>query len=97
MVGDTLYGSGSFILKTQTEWQTTLTCNPHYHGFRPWLDGIEIWNIGDKAKTFELNSDVVHGSHLKTQPQGVYPPPAMGTRLCAQHAQPQTPHLDEIA
>lgn len=70
MVGGTLYGSGSFILKTQTEWQTTLTCNPRYHGFRPWLDGIEIWNIGDKAKTFELNSDVVHGSHLKHSRKG---------------------------
>lgn len=64
MVGDNLYGSGSFMLTSQTEWKTTLTYNPYYHGFRPWVDGVEIWNIGDKAKTFELHSDVVHGCHL---------------------------------
>lgn len=59
-----IYGSGPFILAEQTAWLTRLSVNPRYHGYRPWIDGIEIWNIGDKAKEFEANSDVVHGSHL---------------------------------
>lgn len=60
--GKTLY-SGSFYLSEQTEWRTRLTANPHYHGYRPWLDAVEVWNVGDKATNFELNSDLVccHG------------------------------------
>lgn len=60
--GDALY-SGSFYLSEQTEWRTRLTVNPHYHGYRPWLDAVEVWNVGDKATNFELNSDLVccHG------------------------------------
>tara|TARA_Y100001956_G_C4128004_1_gene191447 strand:- start:40 stop:1728 length:1689 start_codon:yes stop_codon:yes gene_type:complete len=69
-VDDKIYGSGSFILTEQTPWITRLKANPRYHGYRPWIDGIEIWNIGDKAKEFEPNSDVVHGSHLKQNREG---------------------------
>ena len=65
-----VYGSGSFILKEQTPRRTLLVVNPHYHGYKPWIDGIEIWNIGDNAKAFDLNSDVVHGSHLKQTREG---------------------------
>ncbi|NRF30084.1 ABC transporter substrate-binding protein [Vibrio coralliilyticus] len=60
-----IVGTGPFCLEEQTEWRTLMTINPHYHGFRPWIDGIEIWNIGDKAKNFDLNSHVVHGSHIR--------------------------------
>ncbi|WP_425667313.1 ABC transporter substrate-binding protein [Vibrio tubiashii] len=59
-----LLGCGSFLLTEQTEWRTLLNVNPHYHGLRPWVDGVEIWNVGDNAKTLELNCDVVHGRHL---------------------------------
>lgn len=59
-----LLGSGSFLLSEQTEWRTLLSVNPNYHGLRPWIDGVEIWNVGDNAKTLELNCDVVHGHHL---------------------------------
>ncbi|KHT47817.1 ABC transporter substrate-binding protein [Vibrio sinaloensis] len=65
-----LIGSGPFILTQQTKWLTSLKANPRYHGYRPWIDGIEIWNVGDKATDFELNSDVVHGSHLKKSRHG---------------------------
>lgn len=64
-VGDTIFGCGPFVLSEQNEWLTLLTVNTTYHGHRPWIDGIEIWNMGDKAKDFELNSHVVHGSHLR--------------------------------
>ncbi|MCG9577846.1 ABC transporter substrate-binding protein [Vibrio tubiashii] len=59
-----LLGCGSFLLSEQTEWRTLLNVNPHYHGLRPWVDGVEIWNVGDNAKNLELNCDVVHGHHL---------------------------------
>ncbi|UAB73259.1 SgrR family transcriptional regulator [Vibrio sp. SCSIO 43132] len=64
-VNDQIVGSGPFMLVEQTEWRTLLKTSPHYHGFRPWIDGVEIWNVGDKAKDFELNSDMVHGVHLQ--------------------------------
>lgn len=60
-------GSGPFMLQEQTEWRTLLKVFPYYHGHRPWIDGVEIWNVGDKAKDFELNSDVVHGVHLQNR------------------------------
>ncbi|KLN65042.1 ABC transporter substrate-binding protein [Vibrio sp. VPAP30] len=62
-----LLGSGSFLLSEQTEWRTLLSINPHYHGLRPWVDGVEIWNVGDNAKTLEFNCDIVHGHHLSDQ------------------------------
>ncbi|KJZ10799.1 ABC transporter substrate-binding protein [Marinomonas sp. S3726] len=55
-----IIGSGSFVLTEQSNWLTRLTAFEHYHGFRPWMDGIEIWNIGDKAKDFKLHCDLVH-------------------------------------
>ncbi|MDK9736422.1 SgrR family transcriptional regulator [Vibrio sp. D404a] len=55
-------GSGSFRLAEQTDYRTLLLASPHYHGFRPWLDGVEIWNMGLSAKDFPLNCDIVHGS-----------------------------------
>ncbi|TFH93226.1 ABC transporter substrate-binding protein [Vibrio ouci] len=60
-----IIGSGSFKLAEQSEWRTLLTVNPYYHGYRPWIDGIEIWNVGNNAKSLELNCDVVHASHLR--------------------------------
>lgn len=65
-VGNTIYGTGPFILSERNEWRTLLSINHDYHGHRPWVDGIEIWNVGDKAKNIELHSDVVHGSLLST-------------------------------
>ncbi|CAH0537775.1 ABC transporter substrate-binding protein [Vibrio marisflavi] len=59
-----LLGSGPFYLAEQTEWRTYLKVYESYHGWRPWVDGVEIWNIGDKAKDFLLNSDVVHGREV---------------------------------
>ncbi|MEJ2765058.1 ABC transporter substrate-binding protein [Photobacterium sp. MCCC 1A19761] len=61
----TLVGSGSFLLAEQTPWRTLLKASPYYHGYRPWVDGVAIWNVGDQATDFELNSDVVHSTHLK--------------------------------
>ncbi|WP_438462908.1 ABC transporter substrate-binding protein [Marinomonas sp. PE14-40] len=55
-----IIGSGSFVLTEQNNWLTRLTAFEHFHGFRPWMDGIEIWNIGDKAKDFKLHCDLVH-------------------------------------
>lgn len=66
-VGDTIYGSGSFVLSEQNEWRTLLTANHDYHGHRPWVDGVEIWNVGSNAKSFDLHSDVVHGHHLTAE------------------------------
>ncbi|UTV29562.1 ABC transporter substrate-binding protein [Photobacterium atrarenae] len=60
-----LVGSGSFLLAEQTPWRTLLKASPYYHGYRPWVDGVAIWNVGDQAMDFELNSDVVHSAHLK--------------------------------
>jgi len=65
--GGKLLTSGAFLLSEQTKWRTLLTHNPYYHGLRPWVDGVEIWNVGDNAKTLELNCDVVHGHHLSDQ------------------------------
>ena len=45
-----IIGSGSFVLTEQNNWLTRLTAFEQYHGLRPWVDGIEIWNIGDKAR-----------------------------------------------
>ncbi|MGF1754666.1 SgrR family transcriptional regulator [Vibrio makurazakiensis] len=53
-------GSGSFELSEQNEWLTRLTVFKHYHGLRPWIDGVEMWNIGDQAKSFDLHCDIVH-------------------------------------
>ncbi|MDO6706563.1 SgrR family transcriptional regulator [Photobacterium sp. 1_MG-2023] len=53
-------GAGAFRLDESTEWLTRLTAFEHYHGYRPWLDAVEIWNIGDRAMDFDLSSDVVH-------------------------------------
>ncbi|UTM56288.1 SgrR family transcriptional regulator [Photobacterium sp. CCB-ST2H9] len=55
-----IIGSGAFMLDEQTEWLTRLVAFDHYHGCRPWLDAVEIWNIGDQAMDFDMNSDVVH-------------------------------------
>ncbi|EHK9046421.1 SgrR family transcriptional regulator [Vibrio vulnificus] len=60
-----LVGSGPFILAEQNEWRTLLTVFSRYHGFRPWVDGIEIWNVGANAKAFTLHSDVAHGREIK--------------------------------
>ncbi|MEZ9568542.1 ABC transporter substrate-binding protein [Vibrio splendidus] len=59
-VGDTIVGSGSFKLVEQSKWLTRLEAFKHYHGHRPWVDGIEIWNVGDKAKDYEMHCDIVH-------------------------------------
>ena len=55
-----IIGSGSFVLTEQNNWLTRLTAFDHFHGFRPWMDGIDVWNIGDKAKDFKLHCDLVH-------------------------------------
>lgn len=55
-----IIGSGSFVLTEQSNWLTRLTAFEYYHGFRPWMDGVEVWNIGDKAKDFKLHCDLVH-------------------------------------
>ncbi|MCM0147260.1 SgrR family transcriptional regulator [Photobacterium galatheae] len=55
-----IIGSGAFLLDEQNEWLTRLIAFEQYHGCRPWLDAVEIWNIGDKAMNFDMNSDVVH-------------------------------------
>ncbi len=62
-----LTGSGPFALLEQTKWCTRLGAYPQYHGYRPWLDGVEIWNVGDKAKNFELNSDVYNQHYQHSQ------------------------------
>ncbi|CAH7374854.1 SgrR family transcriptional regulator [Vibrio chagasii] len=59
-VGDKIIGSGSFKLVEQSEWLTRLEVFSSYHGYRPWVDGIEIWNVGDKAKDYEMHCDIVH-------------------------------------
>ncbi|MEI8595987.1 SgrR family transcriptional regulator [Photobacterium sp. Hal280] len=53
-------GAGAFRLDAHTEWLTRLSAFEQYHGYRPWLDAVEIWNIGDQAMDFEVSSDVVH-------------------------------------
>ncbi|UIP26935.1 SgrR family transcriptional regulator [Photobacterium sp. TLY01] len=55
-----IVGAGAFRLDEQTEWLTRLSAFEQYHGYRPWLDAVEIWNIGDQAMDFEVSSDVVH-------------------------------------
>ncbi|WP_120511197.1 SgrR family transcriptional regulator [Photobacterium salinisoli] len=55
-----ILGAGAFRLDTHTEWLTRLSAFEQYHGYRPWLDAVEIWNIGDQAMDFEVSSDVVH-------------------------------------
>lgn len=57
-------GSGAFVLAEQTQWRTLLLANDDYHGFRPWVDGVEIWNLGENAKDLELNCDFVHSRHM---------------------------------
>ena len=59
-----IIGSGSFVLNEQNDWLTRLTAFKQYHAFRPWMDAIEIWNIGDKAKDFKLHCDLVHPHQL---------------------------------
>ncbi|MCG6265997.1 ABC transporter substrate-binding protein [Vibrio furnissii] len=53
-------GSGPFELVEQTEWRTLMNVSRYYHGYRPWVDGIEVWNVGDKAKEFAPNSHLFH-------------------------------------
>ncbi|PTY38452.1 ABC transporter [Saccharospirillum sp. MSK14-1] len=53
-------GSGPFQLVEQTQWRTLLRVSSHYHGYRPWVDGIEVWNVGDNAKDFAANSHLFH-------------------------------------
>lgn len=62
-------GSGPFELVEQTKWCTRLAVFPHYHGHRPWIDGVDIWNVGDHAKQFELHSDIynLQYQHLTNQ------------------------------
>lgn len=64
---DGLIGSGPFFLQKQTQWLTVLNVNPYYHGLRPWIDGIEIWNIGNQAKILEFEYTITHSRHLKNQ------------------------------
>ncbi|MEZ8188901.1 ABC transporter substrate-binding protein [Vibrio sp. 1F279] len=59
-VGEQIIGSGSFKLVEQSEWLTRLEAFKAYYGHRPWVDGIEIWNVGDKAKDYEMHCDIVH-------------------------------------
>ncbi|WP_122046479.1 SgrR family transcriptional regulator [Vibrio atlanticus] len=59
-VGEQIIGSGSFKLVEQSEWLTRLGAFKAYYGHRPWVDGIEIWNVGDKAKDYEMHCDIVH-------------------------------------
>ncbi|MCG6376258.1 ABC transporter substrate-binding protein [Vibrio fluvialis] len=58
--GANVIGSGPFELVEQTEWRTLMKVSRYYHGYRPWVDGIEVWNIGDKAKDFAPNSHLFH-------------------------------------
>lgn len=67
-----LLGTGPFALAEQTERRTLLHRFADYHGYRPWIDGIEIWNVGAHAKDFALNSDVVHGVHLRGKARAGY-------------------------
>lgn len=60
-------GSGPFQLLEQTQWRTLLWVSSHYHGYRPWVDGIEVWNVGDNAKDFAANSHLFHP--LAQQPE----------------------------
>ncbi|GMQ49076.1 ABC transporter substrate-binding protein [Vibrio sp. 10N] len=57
-------GSGAFVLAEQTQWRTLLLVNTDYHGHRPWIDGVEIWNLGENAKEIALNCDFVHSRHM---------------------------------
>jgi len=59
-----IIGSGSFVLNEQNNWLTRLTAFKQYHGFIPWMDAIEIWNIGDKAKDFKRHCNLVHPHEL---------------------------------
>lgn len=59
-VGEQIIGSGSFKLVEQSEWLTRLEAFKAYYGHRPWVDGIEIWNVGDRAKDYEMHCDIVH-------------------------------------
>jgi len=67
MDGDVVVGSGPFRLVEQSQWRTLLWVSPHYHGYRPWVDGIEVWNVGDNAKDFSANSHLFHP--LSQQPE----------------------------
>ncbi|MFA0567694.1 ABC transporter substrate-binding protein [Vibrio gallaecicus] len=55
-----IIGSGSFQLVEQSKWLTRLEAFKHYHGHRPWVDAVEMWNVGDKAKDYEMHCDIVH-------------------------------------
>ncbi|MBE4618294.1 ABC transporter substrate-binding protein [Vibrio navarrensis] len=63
--GQKRFGAGPFMLVEQNEWRTLLSVFPRYHGYRPWIDGIEIWNLGANAKEFTLHSDVAHGREVR--------------------------------
>ncbi|NOH96065.1 SgrR family transcriptional regulator [Vibrio sp. 99-70-13A1] len=60
MSGGNIIGSGSFQLVEQSKWLTRLEAFKHYHGHRPWVDAVEMWNVGDKAKDYEMHCDIVH-------------------------------------
>ncbi len=69
LTAEKVLGSGPFELVEQTEWCTRLAVFSGYHGHRPWVDGVDIWNIGDRAKQFELHSDIynLQYQHLSGQ------------------------------
>ncbi len=60
-------GSGPFRLTEQNHWRTLLEVFDDYHGFRPWVDGVEIWNLGAQADKLSLpklhNADII-STHL---------------------------------
>lgn len=64
-----LVGSGSFQLTTQNQWLTRLTAFNHYHGYRAWVDAVDIWNVGDKAKSFTQDNHA-HHTCSKSVPDG---------------------------
>lgn len=65
-----LVGSGSFKLTTQNQWLTRLTAFEHYHGYRPWIDAVDIWNIGDKTKDFNQENHLHHAKSGYHQQEG---------------------------
>lgn len=58
--GERIIGSGPFALIEQTKWRTLMKTSRYYHGYRPWVEGVEVWNVGDKAKDFASNSHLFH-------------------------------------
>jgi MarR-like DNA-binding transcriptional regulator SgrR of sgrS sRNA len=63
--GSEVIGSGPFKLGEQNEWRTVLHRFDAYHGYTPWVDGVEIWNVGKEAKSLTTNADIVSTSLIE--------------------------------